>query len=104
VLFLAGGITDCPNWQHVAVQLVRQAGIDWVILNPRRRRAVDEENAVAEQVAWESRHLRLARAILSGFRPRRLSSQLRSMSLGGAWQAPNPLPWAPSRATRVGGM
>lgn len=66
-LFLAGGITDCPNWQHVAVQLVRQAGIDWVILNPRRRRAVDEENAVAEQVAWESRHLRLARAILFWF-------------------------------------
>jgi len=66
-LFLAGGITDCPNWQQVAVQLVRQAGIDWVILNPRRGHAVDEENTVAEQVAWESRHLRLARAVLFWF-------------------------------------
>jgi hypothetical protein len=36
----------------------------WSIAN---RRAVDEENAVAEQVAWESRHLRLARAILFWF-------------------------------------
>jgi hypothetical protein len=68
-LFLAGGITDCPNWQQVAVQLVRQAGIDWVILNPRRRRAVEDEDeeAVAEQVAWESQHLRLARAVLFWF-------------------------------------
>jgi hypothetical protein len=66
-LFLAGGITDCPNWQQAAVQLVRQTGIDWVILNPRRRHAVDDEEAVAEQVAWESRHLRLARAVLFWF-------------------------------------
>jgi Nucleoside 2-deoxyribosyltransferase like len=63
----AGSSALTPDWQQVAVQLVRQAGIDWVILNPRRRRAVDEENAVAEQVAWESRHLRLARAILFWF-------------------------------------
>jgi Nucleoside 2-deoxyribosyltransferase like len=67
-LFLAGGITDCPDWQGVAVELVRQAGIDWVILNPRRRRwPLDAEEAVAEQVAWESRHLRLARAVLFWF-------------------------------------
>jgi hypothetical protein len=67
-LFLAGGITDCPDWQGVAVQLVREAGIDWTILNPRRRHwQLDAAEAVAEQVAWEYRHLRLARAILFWF-------------------------------------
>jgi len=66
-LFLAGGITECPNWQQVAVRLVRQAGIDWVVLNPRRHHAVHDDEAVAEQVAWESQHLRLARAVLFWF-------------------------------------
>lgn len=33
-LFLAGGITGCPDWQQELVQLLRDA--DLILLNPRR--------------------------------------------------------------------
>jgi hypothetical protein len=66
-LFLAGGITQCPDWQTQAVCLLRQTGFNWVILNPRRRFPPTDSVAVAEQTAWEYQHLQIARAILFWF-------------------------------------
>ena len=63
-VFLAGGITGCPDWQREATELL--AGDDVVVLNPRRERSVGVE-AVAEQIAWEFAHLRRASLVLFWF-------------------------------------
>lgn len=74
-LFLAGGITGCPDWQTQAAQLLRKAGVDWTILNPRRPdHPLAGPAAVADQTAWEYRHLQEAHAILFWF-PRSSSVQ-----------------------------
>jgi hypothetical protein len=63
-IFLAGGITGCPDWQRTVTELLD--GDDVVVLNPRRERSVGVE-AVAEQVAWEYAHLRRASSVLFWF-------------------------------------
>lgn len=67
-LFLAGGITDCPDWQAEVIDALSDTAL--VILNPRRpvfppRDAPDD--LVKEQIRWEYAHLRLADAILFWF-------------------------------------
>jgi hypothetical protein len=66
-LFLAGGITDCPDWQKdVVLMLAAVRGL--ALLNPRRARFPIHDPAAAElQVTWEYLHLRLADAILFWF-------------------------------------
>src|ERR1700744_4033888 len=65
-LFLAGGITDCPDWQ--AEMRARLEDSALVLLNPRRARFPIDDPSVAEaQIAWEHRHLRRASAILFWF-------------------------------------
>ena len=65
-LFLAGGITDCPNWQGWMVERLADSGL--VLLNPRRASfPVDDPDAAPAQIAWEYKHLRLATAILFWF-------------------------------------
>jgi hypothetical protein len=61
-LFLAGGITGCPDWQQELVQLLRDT--DLILLNPRRANfPMADPTAASQQIAWEHRHLRLADAI-----------------------------------------
>jgi hypothetical protein len=60
-LFLAGGITDCPNWQQDMVAKLKDLPL--VIFNPRRSHFFPHENAAQEQITWEHIHLRLATAI-----------------------------------------
>ena len=61
-LFLAGGITDCPDWQQELVNLLRDT--DLVLLNPRRAQfPMADPTAASQQIDWEHRHLRLADAI-----------------------------------------
>jgi hypothetical protein len=64
-VFLAGGITDCPDWQAEArLQLEN----DVVVLNPRRENfPIDDPSAAMEQVTWEFKHLARARKILFWF-------------------------------------
>jgi len=63
-LFLAGGISGCPDWQADAVDLLRDTpGL--TVLNPRR--AVFDETAAAEQITWEYEHLRRADVVLFWF-------------------------------------
>jgi hypothetical protein len=71
-LFLAGGITDCPDWQQWL--RVRLADSELVILNPRRADfPIDDPNAAFEQIRWEYKHLRLATAISFWFCDRTLN-------------------------------
>jgi hypothetical protein len=65
-LFLAGGITDCGNWQRDFADALR--GTDLVVLNPRRERfPTDDPTAAEQQIRWEFRHLRRATARLFWF-------------------------------------
>lgn len=65
-LFLAGGISGCPNWQQDAIRLL--ADLPLVLLNPRRVRfPIDQPAAAQQQIEWEHRHLRRSTAILFCF-------------------------------------
>ncbi|MFI8458526.1 nucleoside 2-deoxyribosyltransferase domain-containing protein [Kitasatospora sp. NPDC085464] len=69
-VFLAGGITGCPDWQATAA---RMFGDDEVaVLNPRRSSATSPI-PVADQIAWEYRHLHRAAVVLFWF-PRSVDS------------------------------
>ena len=65
-LFLAGGITGCPDWQSEMVEMLRDS--DWMLFNPRRKDfPLTDPTAAAEQIRWEYDHLRKASAILFWF-------------------------------------
>ncbi len=61
-LFLAGGITGCPDWQADLIDLLTDT--DLVLLNPRRTNfPLHEQKFAQEQIEWEYEHLRKADAI-----------------------------------------
>jgi hypothetical protein len=61
-LFLAGGITGCPNWQQTMVNSLRYTTL--TLLNPRRKNfPIDDPGAALIQIAWEYNALRNADAI-----------------------------------------
>jgi hypothetical protein len=65
-LFLAGGISGCPDWQREVAQHL--AHTDLVILNPRRANfPMDSPDAAVEQIKWEFDHLLKATLILFWF-------------------------------------
>jgi hypothetical protein len=65
-LFLAGGITLCPDWQ--AEMIERLSATDLVLLNPRRPDfPIGDPSAARGQIEWEHEHLRLSTAILFWF-------------------------------------
>lgn len=74
-VFLAGGISGCPDWQREAVALfTTYAQMDHgmteplVTLNPRRPSfTLDNPMAASEQVAWEHNHLMRADVVLFWF-------------------------------------
>ena len=67
-VFLAGGITNCSNWQaEVAAKLDRE---DVLIFNPRRH--FYSEGVEEEQIEWEYRYLRQSDIILFYFAPETL--------------------------------
>ena len=54
-LFLAGGITGCPDWQRELTDLLKNEDI--VLLNPRRAKfPMHDKDAAREQIEWEYRH------------------------------------------------
>lgn len=64
-LFLAGGITGCPDWQE---EVLRTNFHGWNVLNPRRPNFDVSNPAMSdEQVDWEYDHLELADVILFWF-------------------------------------
>ncbi len=70
-LFLAGGISNCPDWQSELTTILENT--DWLIINPRRADFdITNPNMTEEQILWEHRHLRLASAIAFWFPPETL--------------------------------
>jgi len=65
-VFLAGGITNCPDWQQEMRSLLQDT--DLILLNPRRRDfPIGDPNAAQEQITWEHNQLKMADAILFWF-------------------------------------
>lgn len=65
-VFLAGGITNCPDWQLEMVKLLSDT--DLVLLNPRRESFdVNDHLMSRDQIMWERQHLECADAILFWF-------------------------------------
>jgi Nucleoside 2-deoxyribosyltransferase like len=70
-LFLAGGISSCPDWQSELTAKLERT--NWTVLNPRRIDFDAGNSRLAEsQIEWEFRHLRLASAIAFWFPPQTL--------------------------------
>ena len=62
-LFLAGGITNCPNWQSILIDKIKNSNIksDLDIYNPRRKNfSIHDKNASVEQMKWEFNKLKNA--------------------------------------------
>ena len=65
-VFLAGGITDCPDWQQTMVQLLGDT--DYTLFNPRRKDfPIGDPSAAYRQILWEHKALRHAKLILFWF-------------------------------------
>lgn len=63
-LFLAGGISNCPDWQADAVNMLEE--FPGVVINPRRYTVFDE-NEAEEQIEWEYNALHAIPKILFWF-------------------------------------
>ena len=58
-LFLAGGITNCPDWQQEMRRLLEATDLE--LLNPRRADfPIGDPNAAMQQITWEHDALRAA--------------------------------------------
>lgn len=52
-VFLAGGITNCPEWQQEIIGKLGDIGFG-CLLNPRRANfPIEDPNAAREQITWE---------------------------------------------------
>lgn len=60
-VFLAGGISGCPDWQRELTKLLIMT--NYAVLNPRRKEFTDSQSAAESQIEWEFRHLRKADVI-----------------------------------------
>jgi len=61
-IFLAGGITNCPDWQQELVNRLKE--MDLIIFNPRRKNfPIHDPNAAYQQIKWEYKYLGLCKMI-----------------------------------------
>ena len=66
-IFLAGGITNCPNWQKDIIEKL-QIFPNITIYNPRREiYPSNDRKSVEEQITWEFKHLLEATIIIYWF-------------------------------------
>lgn len=68
-IFLAGGISNCPNWQADAISYFSKVSeFDFTLYNPRRIEfQTDDPQTAEQQIVWEYNHLRDADIILYWF-------------------------------------
>jgi hypothetical protein len=69
-IFLAGGITSCPDWQAELIEKIRSkyGYLDITLLNPRRKNfPIHDPNASEEQIKWEYDHLKKSDIIIFWF-------------------------------------
>lgn len=64
-IYLAGGISGCPDWQSRAAESLRHLPIS--VLNPRQARYPGGDPAFRAQVRWEYHHIRRADVLLFWF-------------------------------------
>jgi hypothetical protein len=64
-LFIAGGISGCPDWQNTAISLLSPLPDDWMVMNPRRQ--IFPAGCAKSQICWEIKALERANAILYWF-------------------------------------
>lgn len=81
-LFLAGGISNCPDWQSGTAETL--SDLDIVVHNPRRRGVLADEEAVG-QIEWEHQALADSDAILFWF-PKETLCPITLFELG-VWSA-----------------
>lgn len=62
-VFLAGGISGCPDWQRSLHAFLIHLNDECVLLNPRRVHFDENTAHKTEQIIWEHRHLKKADAI-----------------------------------------
>ncbi len=56
--FLAGGISNCPNWQKEVIGSFTEMDVnDLVIFNPRRKTFTPSIEEARRQIEWEYRYL-----------------------------------------------
>jgi len=61
-LFLAGGISNCSNWQSELVKMLDKE--DMILINPRRKNfSVGDRKMEMDQIKWEHDHLIKSSAI-----------------------------------------
>lgn len=61
-LFIAGGISGCPDWQTDLIGML--ADLPITILNPRRPvYDANDTDAARAQITWEFNHLRLSKGV-----------------------------------------
>lgn len=66
-VFLAGGITNCPDWQSELIEKLKYLP-KVTIYNPRRANfPIDDPNASEEQITWEYIHLQNADVVVFWF-------------------------------------
>ena len=82
VVFMAGGITGCSNWQQEVVEMLSDAPDEVVLVNPRRVVWDDNIQAV-EQIKWEHYHLRQSDYVYFWF-PREGNCMITLFELGRA--------------------
>jgi len=67
-IFLAGGISGCPDWQKEAKEGLEKQCEGLVIINPRRAKFdVSDKSIERQQITWEHQHLRKASSVLFWF-------------------------------------
>lgn len=71
-IFIAGGISNCPDWQNEAVSKILSETMHFsktpLLFNPRRRNfPMDDPTAAKDQIYWEHKYLRVSDAILFWF-------------------------------------
>jgi hypothetical protein len=77
-IFLAGGITGCPDWQANFVAQMKEwiamipENTHIIILNPRRAIFPNDIEAVKQQITWEYRMLREANIVSFYFAEKQL--------------------------------
>ena len=64
-IFLAGGISNCPNWQNIAVDLLQETSL--TIINPRNDNYSDSPESAEAQIKWEYYYITRAEIVLFWF-------------------------------------
>ena len=64
-MFLAGGISECPDWQSEVIKNLE--GLPVTIYNPRRKDFVMSPETEEEQITWEFEKLRDAQLLCFWF-------------------------------------